>query len=239
MNSVNAFHYDKFQVAGILTAQAILGYFNSMHHLAVLNMAYSANQIIFDVTKHFVKKTRQPIPSIFQKTLPNSDDVVMQNMRPSANFIKHADRDWDKHHEIEPGDLFGYLNALCHDYTSLRDALIGHDFIRKHPESQKQIDGLNEKSRVDLLVEIYPQYMLGQMFGALNDDDLMPFRVVCPRAFSGATMHDNKNAVREFLVENGFDFGLSGGLPDYYMTKVARPILDPSTDKLNPTPRVG
>jgi hypothetical protein len=235
----SATHYDKFQVAGILTAQAILGYFSSMHHLAVLNMAYSANQIIFDVTKHCVKKTGKPVPSLFQKTAPKSDDVVMQNMLPSANFIKHADRDWDKHHEIEPNDLLGYLNALCHDYRSLRDALIGHDFIRRHPESQKDIDGLNERSCVDLLVEIYPQYMLGLMFGGSTDDDLIPFRDVCPRAFSGATMQDNKNAVRDFLVENGFDFGLSGGLPDYYMTQVARPILDPLTDRSNPKPRAG
>ena len=234
----SAYDFDKFQTAGILTAETITGFFNGMHHVALLNLAYSANQIIFDVARHFARETQRTVPSLFQKTLPTQpQDPTLQNFRPSANFIKHADRDWKAFKTIAPWELIGYINALCYDYRSLRDAMLDEGYIATHPESQQRMVGLTEESRIGLLTEIFATYMIAVMFGnnaghlSNNGQEIFPWLYDSSR-----TEQSKREEMRAFLEDNGINLRSSGGLPDHYLTGIARPIREPSNDTKCPKP---
>ncbi len=240
MQIYSAFDYDKIQVAELLTAETIHGYFRGMHHVALVNMAYSANQIIFDIAGHFVRETRKPVPSLFQKTLPKEpEDPTMRDFRPSANFIKHADRDWMAYKSITPLDLVGYINALCYDYRELRNAMLREGYIATHPESQKHIEGLEGKTRVGLLTEIFGIYMIGVMFGQSGYLSIEGEKIF-PWLYDRTTGEDHKRTqMLNFIEDNGITIQSSGGLPDHYLTKVARPFIDPSTGTMPPKPHAG
>ncbi len=239
MKILDAFEYDKFQIAGILTSEGIYGFFANTHHVSVLNNVYAANQIIYDISKKYFKLTGRNVPSLFHKTRSQWNDPVLEDYRLSANFIKHADKDWEQFRPINPADILGYINALTYDYRGLRDCLLNDGYIARHDEAKKEIAGLDECSRVDLLVEIFPQYMTNILFGqSAGSFDLKLIKLM-PELRGNFSEHLKRKAVFDFIQKHDIHLRGSGGLPDYYMTQVARPNLDSLVDIKPPTHRAG
>lgn len=232
--------YDKFQIASILSSEAIVSFFHGAHHLAVLNNVHAASQIIHDVFNNYHTAFPRERTGLITHRQPDGQrDPLIADIHPKANFLKHAKKDWMKTKDISDLDAFTYLNTLCYDYRVLRDHLLGDNLIKPHAESQKTIEDFESTLHGDLLFEIFSQYMWASLFHHNENGTRLPIQDKCPNAF-GFQAHNAKKQIAEFLEDNGLGFGASHGMADYYMTNAARPILENSSiDRSNPRPRAG
>lgn len=245
MITYNANDYDKFQAVGILISDTILMFFHGAHHLSLLNNVHAVSQVLHDMANDYNKTAVEQIRLASHRWDDGGRHPIYVELNPSANFLKHAKKDVRKLKTINESDVIEYMQLLSNDYRALRDIFLTQKIIFPHIEAKKEIEGFNAKYRTNLLVEIFEYFS----FNCLSPNgNRFPSALVdhCPElgniniAYTDSSMlFEARKTVLSFIEQQSLSFGSSGGMADYYMTDVARPILNqPLNDRSNPKPRV-
>ena len=86
--------YDKFQIASILSSEAIVSFFHGAHHLAVLNNVHAASQILHDIFNNYHAAYPRKRTGLITHRRPDGErDPLIADIHPKVNFLKHAKKD--------------------------------------------------------------------------------------------------------------------------------------------------